>query len=76
MFFNRGRKKKARSVERVRWVDLPYRVDLPEPKGEFRSMFEDVISQVKASKARASENQDAPKSEWCIICGKEGCDVL
>ena len=62
--FNRGEKKSnGRRVKRVRFDDLPLRVDLPQPKGEFRNMFEDVVEQVRDSKRGVSGKPDAPKSE-------------
>ncbi len=63
MFGRSKKKNKGRGVKRFRFDDLPLRVDLPEPKGEFRNMFEDVVEQFKESKRGASGKSDAPKSE-------------
>ena len=38
------------------------RVDLPEPKGEFRNVFEDVIEQMKSRKDAQSKSS-APSAE-------------
>ena len=73
MFFSRGKKKKKERGEgSVRFIDIPSRVDIPQPKGPFRNLFAERGMMPEKMKAKP----DAPKPEWCIICGKEGCDVL
>ena len=57
--------KKNKSEERGRgwkpWY-IGMRVDIPEPKGEFRNVFEDVIEQMKSRKDAQSKSS-APRSE-------------
>ena len=70
MFFNRGGKKdKGRGGEPRFFDELRESVIvLPRAKGKFRNLFPEMVPKPKSP--------DTPKPEWCIICGKEGGDVL
>ena len=58
-----AKKDKGRDRERgwKPWY-IGMRVDLPEPKGEFRNVFKDVIEQMKSRKDAQSKSS-APKSK-------------
>ena len=65
MFGRGGNKDKERGAGRVRFGDIPSRIDLPEPRGKFRNLFAErgMMPKPKGANGGAERNPDAPKSE-------------
>ena len=65
--FGRGKKKNTgrRGGGLKNFNDIPSRIDLPEPKGEFRNLFAErgMMPKPKGVNGGAGQEANAPKSE-------------
>ena len=63
--FGRGKKKKGRGGAPKRFGELPSRIDLPEPEGDFRNLFAErgMMPKPKGANGDAERTAKEPKSE-------------